>query len=75
MAATHQAAQSTLRITADEVRRRMASGEPVSVLDVRSPKAYDAAESRIRGDIRVEPDDLPDNPPWPKGQLTVAYCT
>jgi len=75
MAAPHQAAEPALRITPKEVQRRMASGEPVTILDARSPHAYDAAESRMRCDIRVNPDDLPDDAPWPKGQLTVAYCT
>lgn len=69
-------AQYDLRISADELKRRMAAGEDFVILDVRNPQAWaeatDMARSALRADIHVG------EATWPKipqGKSAVAYCT
>jgi rhodanese-related sulfurtransferase len=70
------AVENTLRITPAELKKHMESWQPVTVLDVRAPHAYEEATIRVRGDIRVDPEDLDTLPEdLPKDQLTVTYCT
>ena len=69
------AADLSLRVTPAEVMRHMDAREFVSMIDVRSTHAYSQSAQRIRGDFRVNPDDLHILPLLPKEQLTVAYCT
>lgn len=69
-----EAVDRTPRIAAAEVRQRMEAREFVTILDVRAFDAYDGADRHIRGDLRVDPDDLHILPTLPKDQLTVAYC-
>jgi len=71
---TAPTAQS-LRIKPEDVKAPLDAGESVTILDVRSPKAWEASDERIPGDIRVDPEHLPTPSPWPKDRLTVAYCT
>jgi rhodanese-related sulfurtransferase len=68
----HATAQS-LRISADELKTRLQAGEPVTVLDVRSPKAWDSSDATIRGAVRVPPEQFRVDPSWPRERLTVAY--
>ena len=66
----------SLRITADELKRRMAAGEQFVVLDVRNPQAWAEAKDEASGALRA---DLHANEAtWPKippGKSAVAYCT
>ncbi len=64
-----------LRIGADEVKARVRSGVPVTVLDVRNDEPREATPIRIAGAVRVRPADWHIDPSWPKDRLTVAYCT
>jgi hypothetical protein len=66
---------SSLRISAEDLKGCLEPGQPVTVLDARSPKAWDASGVKIRGAIRVQPDRFRPAPTWLKDQLTVAYCT
>jgi rhodanese-related sulfurtransferase len=65
-----------LRITADELRRRMSAGEEFTILDARNPQAWAEATDKARGAIRV---DLHAGdaalPNLPKNKPIVAYCT
>ena len=64
------------RITVDELKRRMDSGEQFTVIDVRNSKAWAEADTVIPGAIRVPLDELEENlPRIPKNRPVVAYCT
>jgi len=64
------------RITVEELKKKMDSGEEVAVLDIRSKFDYMKSDVRIPGSIRVHVNTLLQrlgelNP----AILTVAYCT
>ena len=64
------------RITPEEVMARMRAGEKIVIVDVRSPGAYRAGKIRIKGDIRIAPDELEDRMfELPMGAEIVTYCT
>jgi len=69
-------ADNELRITADQLKRRMSAGEEFSVLDVRNPQAWGEATDKARGAVRVDlhagDQALPN---LPKNKPIVAYCT
>lgn len=69
-------ADKDLRITADELKKRMSAGEEFTILDARSPQAWAEATDKARGAIRV---DLHAGdqalPSFPKNKPIVAYCT
>jgi rhodanese-related sulfurtransferase len=65
-----------LRISAEELRRRMQDGEEFTIIDVRNPHAWAEAPDMAAGAIRVALDDadqamgrIPHNKP------IVTYCT
>ena len=65
-----------LRITVDELKRRMEAGEDFTVIDVRNPQAWAESDSVLPGAIRVTPDELEEIlPRIPKNKPVVAYCT
>jgi hypothetical protein len=45
------------RITIDEMRQLQASGEPVTVADVRTDRSLNLDRMKARGAIRLPPDD------------------
>lgn len=54
--------------------QRLQSGEPVLVLDVRSPEAWARCERKIQGALRFPPDQVDLDPTWPKDRFTLVYC-
>jgi rhodanese-related sulfurtransferase len=65
-----------LRISADELKRRMATGEQFTVIDVRNPRAWAEAADTASGAIRVALDDADQKlPRIPRDKPIVAYCT
>ena len=68
-------ASTDLKITARDVVALLQTGEPITILDVRSEDAWNASAEKARGAVRMRVWALPDAPPWPKDSLTVAYCT
>lgn len=48
-------AEQIERVTPDIVVERMKSGEPIVVLDVRSPDAYESATEDLEGAVRMDP--------------------
>lgn len=69
-------ATETVRITADDLKARLARGEPVVLLDSRNPKAWAESDVKLPGAIRVEADRVRDHlPEIPRGRPIVAYCT
>jgi rhodanese-related sulfurtransferase len=66
----------TPRITADDLKRRMQSGEDFTVLDVRNPKAWAESGTMARNAIRVSLEDFEQFlPRIPKSKPIVTYCT
>ena len=64
------------QITAEELRKRMDSGEEVLVFDVRQPLDLLANSELIRGAKRIPPRELLANPSLiPKERDAVFYCT
>lgn len=64
-----------IRITADELKRRVSSGQEFTVIDARNPQAWAEARDQAAGAIRV---DLHRNEPLPRlpqDQPIVIYCT
>ena len=73
MTARQETVAEGLRIAVDEVKARLQSGVPVTMLDVRNDKAWEATPVKIPGAIRIRPADWDIDASWLKGQLTVVY--
>lgn len=64
------------RITPEELNARVARGERVVVVDVRSPGSYERSSIKIRGALRVAPGDLGRAASeLPSESSLVFYCT
>jgi len=65
-----------IRITVDELKKRMDGGEDFTVIDVRNPKAWAESDTMLPEAIRIPHDKLEENlPKIPKDKPAVAYCT
>ena len=65
-----------LRITVDELKRRMEAGEDLVLIDVRNPQAWAESDTMLPEAIRLPMDKLEENlPKIPKNRPVVAYCT
>lgn len=69
---THATEQS-LRISAEELRSCLESGEAATLLDVRNDQPWEESSVKIAGAIRIRPSDWHIAPTWPKDVLTVVY--
>ena len=64
------------RVTIDEVMERMDRGELFLFVDARSDEAWEEAEARIPGAIRVSPDDVEVHlSDITHGRAVIIYCT
>ena len=73
MATANPEVDRSLRIDPEEVKRRIASGQAVTILDARAPQAWESSDVKVRGAVRVRPDQFRVDPAWPRDQLTVVY--
>jgi hypothetical protein len=65
-----------LRITADEVKKRMEAGEQFTFIDVRNPQAWAESDTMLPEAVRFPIDNLEQNlPRIPKNKPVVTYCT
>ncbi|MEK6760025.1 MAG: rhodanese-like domain-containing protein [Deltaproteobacteria bacterium] len=65
-----------LRITPEELNARVARGERIFVIDVRSPGSYERSAVKIRGAVRVAPNELfKSATEFPSDSALVLYCT
>jgi rhodanese-related sulfurtransferase len=65
-----------MRISVDEVRRRINRGDDILFVDSRSPASWAASTEKIVGAIRVPPDDVADHVgSIPQGRSLITYCT
>ncbi len=53
---------------------QMEAGEPLVVLDARSPESWAASTQHIHGDVRIDRDRLEVDPSWSKDEMIVVYC-
>lgn len=71
-----QTAQSVPSLTAQELKRRLDTGENVTVVDVRQPTGFEAFPSTIPDSIRILPAQLPDRyQELPRDHPIVLFCT
>jgi membrane protein DedA with SNARE-associated domain len=66
------------RVQVEELARRLASEDAsgVQIIDVRSHGYYDAGAARIKGSIRIEPNNLEEEiKNLPRGKDIYLYCT
>ena len=73
MIARQESVAEKLRIGVDEVKARLQSGEPITILDVRNDTAWDVTSVKIPGSVRILPAEWHLDASWPKGQLAVVY--
>jgi rhodanese-related sulfurtransferase len=66
----------TLRITVDELKRRMEAGEDFVLVDVRNPQVWAESDTMLPEAIRIPMEKLEESlPRIPKNKPVVAYCT
>ncbi len=66
----------SLRITKEDVKRRMDSGEEIVFIDVRNPGPWQQAARKIKGAIRIALNELDKRiESIPQGKPVVTYCT
>ena len=65
-----------LRISADELRKRIETGEEFTIIDVRNPNAWAAATDKAGNAIRVTLDNADAILPHiPREKPIATYCT
>ena len=65
-----------LRLTIDEIERRMKAGEDFLMIDTRNPEAWKQSNQKAPGAIRVAVDDFENHlPDMPKSRSILTYCT
>jgi len=70
-----QAMEAT-RVTVDEVKERMERGEPFAFIDTRNPTAWNEAETKLPGAIRVPADEVEQHVhEIPRDRVVITYCT
>jgi rhodanese-related sulfurtransferase len=66
----------SLRITVDELKRRMEAGEDFVLIDVRNPQVWAESDTMLPEAIRIPMEKLEESiPRIPKNKPVVAYCT
>ncbi|MER3427243.1 MAG: hypothetical protein C4334_03945 [Pyrinomonas sp.] len=64
------------RIAVEELKEKIAKGEPVVILDVRAGAAYDSSDQTIKGARRIAPDEIEKRlSELPKDREIVTFCT
>ena len=64
------------RVTVDEVKMRIDRGEQIAFVDTRGEQAWSSSDVKIRGAIRIPPDNAaPLLSKVPKDRSVVVYCT
>lgn len=68
--------EDVVRITPGEVMAEVERGEKVLIVDLRSRGAYRSSPIRIKGDLRIAPDELEGKLyTLPMSGEIVTYCT
>jgi len=65
-----------LRISADELRRKMEAGDEFTIIDVRNPHAWADATDMAAGAVRISLDEADEAiGRIPRNKPIVTYCT
>ena len=65
-----------IRITVNELRKRMDAGDQFVFIDARNPQAWGESDMKLPGAIRVPADQLDQHlAEIPRNKPLVAYCT
>jgi len=65
-----------IRISVDEMRKRMKAGEQFAFIDSRNPQAWGESDVKLPGAIRIPADQVEQHLAGiPKDKPLVAYCT
>ena len=65
-----------LRISLDELRRRMEAGEDFTVVDTRNPQAWGESDVKLPGALRIPVSELDQHlSESPHDKPVVTYCT
>jgi membrane protein DedA with SNARE-associated domain/rhodanese-related sulfurtransferase len=66
----------TRRLTPEQVRARLASGDPIRIVDLRTAIDFDVTRQRVPGAIRMDPEELDArHAEIPRDCDVVLYCT
>ena len=64
------------RVTAEEVKERMARGEQFTFVDTRNPQAWGEADTKLPEAVRVPADEVDEHlDEIPRDRTVVTYCT
>jgi rhodanese-related sulfurtransferase len=64
------------RVTVDEIKERMDRGEQFTFVDSRNPKAWDEANTKLPGAIRVPEEDVDAHAgAISSNRVVITYCT
>jgi rhodanese-related sulfurtransferase len=64
------------RMTIDEVKKRMDSGEPLLFIDTRNPHDWEESDLKLPGSLRIHFSELEKHlNELPRDCLIVTYCT
>ena len=67
---------SVPRITKEELKAKMVKGENVIVLDVRVKGSYEGSKVKIKGSLRISPDEIEAKyKDLPQDREIITYCT
>ena len=64
------------RVTAEEIKERMARGEQFTFVDTRNPQAWGESDVKLPGAIRVPADEVEEHlDEIPRDRAVITYCT
>jgi len=64
------------RVTAEEVKERMARGEQFTFVDTRNPQAWGEADTKLPGAVRVPADEVDQHlSEIQRDHTVITYCT
>jgi rhodanese-related sulfurtransferase len=65
-----------VRITLNELRKRMDAGEQFTFIDTRNPQAWGESDEKVPGALRMTLNDFQNHfSELPRNKPIVAYCT
>lgn len=67
---------SVPRITKEELKTKMDKGQDIIVLDVRTESSYSGSKVKIKGALRISPDEIETKyKDLPQDREIITYCT
>jgi rhodanese-related sulfurtransferase len=64
------------RVTAEEIRERLARKEQLAFVDARNPEAWSQSDEKLPGAIRIPADEVAKHVgDLPRDRTIITYCT